>query len=116
MHVYIIHIKSIIELPTKDLSKQLLDILSKYCAPAHTRQHTHFYDLVYRTESGATRQPRLPFPKSTTDPGGLQTEKGPKAQVEIETTNDDVRACLRNASSTLRLTSANVKIQAGTQS
>ena len=49
---------------------------------------------------------------------GLQEEVGPKAQDRKRRTGRDdvVRTCLRNATSTLRLTAANVKIQAGTQS
>ena len=50
----------------------------------------HTYGYAYGTDSGATRRPRVPFPKSTRGLGGLQTEKGPKAQVGNEPTDDGV--------------------------
>ena len=55
----------------------------------HTDENTHTYGYAYGTESGATRRPRVPIPKSTSKepakPGGLQTEKWPKRKE----TNDD---------------------------
>ena len=51
------------------------------------REAKHTYGYAYGTESGATRRPRVPFPKSTSrkpsNPGGLKRKGGPKHKVEI---------------------------------
>ena len=66
---------------------------------------------MYGTECGATRRPRVPFPKNTSrkplNPGGLKRKGGPKHKVEI---GDQVevttfRACLQK----VKLNSANLK-------
>ena len=55
--------------------------------PWENQKNTHTYGYAYGTESGATRRPRVPFPKSTctkpSNPGRLKRKGGPKHKVEI---------------------------------
>ena len=58
--------------------------------PCDFKGHAHTYGYAYGTESGATRRPRVLFPKSTSrkpsNPGGLKRKGGPKhvgEQVEV---------------------------------
>ena len=56
-------------------------------SPSNQELLSHTYGYAYGTESGATRRPRVPFPKSTSrkpsNPGGLKRKGGPKHKVEI---------------------------------